>query len=261
MKGNTVTNTYCFIQIARCLCAASVMVLCAVTANALPDYDLDCRGCHGTTKNGMALTGFQTQTNLGAGLLKVFKVIAGQTAAIQFSVTNRYGGSYGLNLNSLDSSGLNNAADHMSYTPDATWDNQMSGSWFTVGPTVTSPIAWTFNLAVSAGTPADYYPVETQMAGRDSSNAKWSQVESFYIQVVPVAARPTPLLLVPRHTGSTFSVDVATTSGFTYYLEYRTNLTTGIWTAASQASGDGTVKTLTDSSASDSQRVYHVRVQ
>jgi hypothetical protein len=261
MQSNNMTNSYCFIRIARWLCAASAVVLCTVTASALPDYDVDCRSCHGTAKNGMALTGFQTQTNLGAGLLKVFKVIAGQTAAIQLSVTNRYGGNYGLNVNSLDSSGFNNAADHMSYTLDAAWDNQMSGSWFTVGPTATSPTTWTFNLAVNASTPADYYPVETQMAGRDSSNAKWSQVESFYIQVVPVAARPTPILLVPRHTGSTFSVDVATTSGFTYYLEYRTNLTTGIWTAATQASGDGTVKTLTDSAASGSQRLYHVRVQ
>jgi hypothetical protein len=255
------TKAYCFIRVARGLCAASAAVLCAVTANALPDYDVDCRSCHGTAKNGMALTGFQTQTNLGAGLLKVFKVIAGQTAAIQLSVTNRYGGNYGLNVNSLDSSGVNNAADHMSYTPDATWDSQSIGAWFTVGPTATSPTTWTFNLAVSADTPADYYPVETQMAGRDSSNAKWSQVESFYIQVVPVAARPTPLLLVPRHTGSTFSVDVATTSGFTYYPEYKTNLTTRTWAVATQASGDGTVKTLTDSAASDSQRLYRVRVQ
>ena len=255
------TNAYGFIRIARRLCAASAVVLCAVSASALPDYDADCRSCHGTAKSGMALTGFQTQTNLGAGLLKVFKVIAGQTAAIQLSVTNRYGGNYGLNVNGLDSSGANNAADHMSYTPDATWDNQSSGTWFTVGPTATSPTTWTFNLAVNAGTPADYYPVETQMAGRDSSNAKWSQVESFYIQVVPVATRPTPLLLVPRLTGSAFSVDVATITGFTYYLEYRTNLTTGTWTAAAQASGDGTVKTLTDSAASDSQRLYHVRVQ
>jgi hypothetical protein len=260
MQSNIMTNAYCFIRIARCLCAASAVVLGAVSASALPDYGADCTGCHATPKNGMALTGFQTQTNLGAGLLKVYKVIAGHTAAIQLNVTNRYGGSYGLDINSLDNSGFNNPADHMSYTPDATWDNQSSGTWFTVGPTATSPTTMTFNLAVNASTPADYYPVETQMAGRDSSNAKWSQVEPFYVQVVS-AAPPRPALLAPRRAGIAFSVDLATTSGFTYYLEYKTNLTTGTWTAAAQASGDGTVKTLTDSAASDSQRLYHVRVQ
>jgi hypothetical protein len=260
MQRNIMTNAHCFIRIARCLCAASAAVLCAVSANALPDYDVDCRSCHGTAKNGMALTGFQTQTNLGGGLLKVFKVIAGQTAAIQLSVTNRYGGNYGLDVNGLDSAGVNTAADHMSYIPDATWDNQSSGTWFTVGPTATSPTTWTFNLSVSADTPADYYPVETQMAGRDSSNAKWSQVEPFYVQVVS-AAPPQPAILAPRRAGAGFSVDVATTSGFTYYLEYKTNLTIGTWAVAAQAAGDGAVKTLTDSAASDSQRLYHVRAR
>jgi hypothetical protein len=44
-------------------------------------------------------------------------------------------------------------------------------------------------------------------------------------------------------------------------LDYKTNLTATTWNAATQTSGDGTIKTLTDSAASNSWRVYHAHVQ
>jgi hypothetical protein len=98
------------------------------------------------------------------------------------------------------------------------------------------------------------------MAGYDAASEMWSQQESFYVQVV-AAAPPSPTLLAPHRSGSSFSVQVATTSGFTYYLDYKTNLAATAWTTAAQTPGDGTSKTLTDTTATDSQRFYRVRVQ
>ena len=57
------------------------------------------------------------------------------------------------------------------------------------------------------------------------------------------------------------SVQVVSVSGFTYYLEYRTNLTSGTWLSATQTAGNGGVLTLTDTGATDQQRFYRVRVQ
>jgi hypothetical protein len=56
-------------------------------------------------------------------------------------------------------------------------------------------------------------------------------------------------------------VQVATSSSFTYYLEYETDLTTTNWNVADQTLGDGTIQSLTDTTANDSQRFYQVRVQ
>lgn len=91
----------------------------------------------------------------------------------------------------------------------------------------------------------------------------WCQQESFYLQVLspaPAIALP-PTLIAGSHSGNTFSVRVATASGFTYYLESSTNLPAGNWTSVSQTPGDGSVKTLTDNAAADPQRFYRVRVQ
>ena len=98
------------------------------------------------------------------------------------------------------------------------------------------------------------------MAGHDAASRMWSQQESFYIQVV-TAGPPMPTLLMPKRTGSSFSVQAETTVGYTYYLEYKTNLTATDWSLASEISGDGTTRGLTDTTANDLQRFYHVRVQ
>jgi hypothetical protein len=56
-------------------------------------------------------------------------------------------------------------------------------------------------------------------------------------------------------------VRVVTNSGFTYYLEYKTDLSATTWNAIAYTPGDGTSKTLTDTAANDSQRFYLVGVQ
>ena len=235
-----------------------LLMLCGSTRAA---FLINCGGCHNVSQNGMGIVNFQTTTNLGAGLRKVFKVSPGQTAVIQLSVTNGYGGDYALSINNLGGSGVNNSSDVMACTPDPAWTSYFPGTttnFYMLGCMTTSPQTCIFNLVVKTNTPADFYTVNSQMAGYSSSNTMWSQQVSFYVQVVAA----TPLtLLAPQRSGSSFSVQVATMSNYTYYLEYMTNLTANTWNTAAQTAGDGTNMNLTDSTANDPQRFYRVRVQ
>ena len=211
---------------------ATVLAVLGSCGSATAAFYINCAGCHTTPQNGMAVVNFQTTTNLGKGPRKVFKVSPGQTAVIQLSVTNNYGGSYALNINNLDTAGVNNGSDHLAYTADPAWTPFFPGTttnFFMAGCATRSPEVWTFNLVVKTNTPADFYVVNSQMAG-DYSSSMWSQQESFYIQVV--AAMPAaPMIQAPRRSGSAFSVQVATTSGLTYFLDYTTNLAAPTWTA------------------------------
>ena len=115
-------------------------------------------------------------------------------------MTNRYGGSYALNINDLGAGGVNNHSDHMTCTSDPMWSDYFAGSatnFFMVGPTTTSPYLWTFNLVVKTNTPADFYKIQSQMAGYDSASHMWSQQEPFYVQVL-AAAPPAPTLVAPQ---------------------------------------------------------------
>lgn len=242
--------------------ATALMVILASCGSASAAFYINCAGCHTVPQNGMAIVNFQTTTNLGNGVRKVFKVGPGQTAVIQLNVTNNYGGNYALNINNLDAGGVNNRSNHLAYTADPAWTHYFPGTatnFFMAGCATKSPDLWTFNLVVKTNTPADFYTVNSQMAGYYSSTM-WSQQEPFYVQVVPTAP-PVPMLQAPQRSGRSFSVQVTSTSGFTYCLEYTTNLTAPTWNAASQAPGNGTVETLMDSTASDSWRFYRAHVQ
>jgi hypothetical protein len=100
-----------------------------------------------------------------------------------------------------------------------------------------------------------------QMAG--PSNGEWSQIEDFFIQVLPAVLPPAPIptITAPSLSTGQFSVTVATVSGYTYYLDYKQMLDAPAWSNAAQVAGDGSGKVLTDSSAGDSQRYYRVRVE
>jgi hypothetical protein len=247
----------------RALAVLAVLVaMLASCVNATAAFYINCAGCHTVPQDGMAMVNFQTTTNLGSGPRKVFKVNPGQTAIIQLNVTNSYGGSYALNINNLDAGGVSNSSNHLVYTADPSWTHYFPGTttnFFMAGCATQSPDLWTFNLVVKTNTPAGFYMVNSQMAGYYSSTM-WAQQESFYVQVL-APEPPVPVLQAPQRAGSSFSVEVATSNGFTYYLDYKTNLAVPAWTAAAQIPGDGTIKTLTDTTATNSWRVYHARVQ
>jgi len=214
--------------------AVSLILAFVLADSARAAFYINCASCHPAPQSGMSVANFQTVTNLGEGLLKVFRVIQGQSAAIELNVTNSYGGNYALNINNLAVGSVHNSNNQMVRTADPAWTSYFPGTatnFFLAGPSTTSPDLWTFNLAVKANTPPDYYKLKTQMAGYDAASKMWSQQESFYVQVVAVGPE-TSTLLLPVRSGSTFSVQAATTVGFTYYLEYKTDLTVNTWTPA-----------------------------
>jgi hypothetical protein len=173
----------------------ALLAMFAACGSATAAFFVNCAGCHTVPQNGMAILNFQTTTNLGDVLRKVFKVSPGQTAVIQLNVTNAYAGRYALNINNLDAEGVNNSSDHLAYTADPTWTSYFPGTttnFFMAGCATNSPTLRTFNLVVKTNTPADFYALKTQMAGFYSS-ILWSQQESFYVQVV-AAAPPAPPL-------------------------------------------------------------------
>jgi hypothetical protein len=248
----------------RLLILTTGLVLTVPHAFAPPADGANCRACHGTVQSGMYLTGNQSTTNLGDGLLKVYRVTQGQTAAIGIQLTNRYGSTYGLSLLNLEAPGYAVATNRLVYSGDTTWTSRTDGSlnYFTVGPSSgTFPLSRTNNLVIQSNTPPDLYKVQMQMAG--PANGEWSQVENFYLQVLPAALPPAnqPQLTGPVFANGQFSVTTPTQPGYTYYLEYKTDLTNATWTGASQVPGDGAAKVLTNAPATGPQRFYRVRVQ
>jgi hypothetical protein len=242
--------------------AVGLIAMFALVGVAHAAFYINCLECHPVPQNGMAIVNFQTMTNLGAGLCKVFQVVPGRTAVIRFSVTNGYDGNYALNINNFGTGGVSNGDNHMAYTADPSWSSyfpETTTNFFLGGPSTTSPDLWTFNLAVKTNTPADFYTIKSQMAGYDSASQMWSQQETFYVQVL--AAPPAPALLVVGRSAGSFSVQVGTLGGFTYYLEYKTDLAATNWNAAAQITGDGTIKIITDATANNSQRFYRVRLR
>lgn len=165
----------------------TILALFTIGGTAFGAFYVDCAACHPVSAKGMSIIGFQSVTNLGTGWLKVLRVEAGQTAAIQLSATNNYGAKYALNINNLGSGGLNDTNHHLVYAPDSAWTNYFPGTttnFFMAGPTAKSPAVWTFNLEIQTNTPSDVYLLRTQMAGYDSNHRKWSQQEDLCLQVV-----------------------------------------------------------------------------
>jgi uncharacterized delta-60 repeat protein len=72
---------------------------------------------------------------------------------------------------------------------------------------------------------------------------------------------PAPTLVNPVLSNTTFRVSVATISGKSYILQFKNALTDTNWTSLPSVPGDGTVKIMTDNSATVARRFYRVQVQ
>lgn len=82
-----------------------------------------------------------------------------------------------------------------------------------------------------------------------------------YLMFVPVTATPQPFSLInPNRDGTTFNVSFATEAGFTYTLLHKNTLSDSAWTPGASVAGDGSIKTLSDSST-ESARLYRVSAQ
>ena len=69
---------------------------------------------------------------------------------------------------------------------------------------------------------------------------------------------PAPILFNPKRFPNRFEVSVATQNGKNYSLQYRDSISTTNWTPLPSIPGDGTIKTLTNSSPPITNRFYRV---
>lgn len=67
-----------------------------------------------------------------------------------------------------------------------------------------------------------------------------------------------PINLSAARSGSNVNLSFPTQAGGNYRVFYKTSLTAGNWILLNSVLGDGTVKTVTDSSAGGNQRFYKV---
>ena len=74
-----------------------------------------------------------------------------------------------------------------------------------------------------------------------------------------VNARPALVLLVLDGTDFVFSF--ATIAGKTYAVEYKDSIEETVWQTLQTVPGDGTIKTVTNSVVSPTQRCYRLNVQ
>jgi hypothetical protein len=98
--------------------------------------------------------------------------------------------------------------------------------------------------------------VETLQA----NNTTTADVNANFYMFVPAVVAPQAVHLSVSRTGSTISIQFPTQSGFSYTVLYSGSLNPANWQTLTTISGDGTVKTATDTMGS-SPRFYRVSFQ
>ena len=83
------------------------------------------------------------------------------------------------------------------------------------------------------------------------SSARFSIQGGFWIT-------PSPIIFAPTKIGSNFMVSIQTESGKNYTVQYVDSVSTLNWQNLPSISGDGTVKTVTNSAPNVPQRFYRL---
>lgn len=86
------------------------------------------------------------------------------------------------------------------------------------------------------------------------SSSRFSILGGFWIT-------PSFLVFAPAKAGNSFTFSFETTPGRTYVVEYADSLLNPNWQPLPTVSGDGSVKTVTDTTATPGQRYYRLREQ
>jgi chitinase len=90
-------------------------------------------------------------------------------------------------------------------------------------------------------------------------NVTASAVVSLTVNI-PGGGGSSPMISSPKLTGTTFTLSVPTQVVSNYTLEYKNTFSDANWTAVQTLAGTGGTITLTDTTATGSSRLYHVRV-
>jgi hypothetical protein len=93
-----------------------------------------------------------------------------------------------------------------------------------------------------------------------ANNTSAVSVNANFYMLVPAVVAPQAVHLSISRTGNTISIQFPTQNGPSYTVLYKSSLTGGSWQTLTTITGDGTVKTATDTMGS-SPRFYRVSVQ
>jgi hypothetical protein len=155
--------------------------------HARPVFDTSCSSCHSPATERMEATNHQAVLDPGAGSLKTYIVNAGSSARLTARV-NDGAQRYAVQFKDLGLAGIQNPANQMVFTADASWIEWGSPSYYITTTLSTTwagtPHDWDFDLLVSEFTPPDFYRLQFTVSGIDGDI--WTQSEPFYLQVLPV---------------------------------------------------------------------------
>ena len=101
----------------------------------------------------------------------------------------------------------------------------------------------------------------------DDQVAGWSAIgssDTLWIEPISTGggANPSsPLITSPKLSGTTFTLNVPSQTGFNYVLEYKTTLNDANWIPVQTNNGSGGMIGLTNNGATGPSRIYRARVQ
>lgn len=124
------------------------------------------------------------------------------------------------------------------------------GQWSAVGASINS-FAW---VPLTDG--GGVAPVEVSLTGVPTLQVGTPTGDCYPNYYMLVSA--TAINLKATLAANQFNLSFPTQQGGNYRVFYRTNLTVGYWTLLTSVLGDGTVKSVTDSTVGGSQRFYEV---
>ena len=119
-------------------------------------------------------------------------------------------------------------------------------------------IGFSGNVIAWGGDGSGQSDVPSGLNNASSIGAGWNYSVAL---VTSTTTTPAFTLSNPMWTSTGFSVSVQSQIGKSYTLEYKASLEDSTWTALQPVSGNGAAITLSDKSATLTQRFYHVRLQ
>ncbi len=197
----------------RLLIFSSLAVAAYVTAPLLgvasPSSGSNCAACHSNIDDGKSAIQ-APGTHLG---LASYDVEAGSSVALQLLVNNTGGDAFGVALSGAVTNatnrtgtvtllptgsvtGVNNSGNLLKFGLDSAWATRTRSGiqWYTIGTLNASQAGLkTYNMAVDATTPSDYYLLTFQTGG---GTEDWADPQAFYVHVTEAVPEPSTLALM-----------------------------------------------------------------
>jgi Divergent InlB B-repeat domain len=151
------------------------------------------------------------------------------------------------------------------YVPPQYTINASAGSGGSISPsgsfTKNAGDSQPFTATPNANYTVNQWLVDSGVVQTGGNSYSLNNIQSAHSVQVTFTHASSPIASNPKLTGTTFTLSVPTQIGFNYILEYKNSLSDTSWTPVQTIGGTGGTITLTDTTAADSSRFYHVRVQ